>query len=347
MKIMLVGAGNIPIPPPSWGGVENVIWQQYNYLTRAGHDVTIFNEKIDSLSVLRAQPWRYDVTHLHFDLGTKFWVPWQRLLGFRFVVTSHYGHAAFPEHWTPKFKKTLRRMLPASHHITLSHEIRDMLYANGYQGRAWVLPNGIENSAMHFEPAPASKPALVLGRVQERKKQRFLAEILKNEPEVRVDLIGPTDEPEFTGNAANVRYLGPWNRDAVHNDLTQYACMVLISDGEAHAGVILEAMAAGLSIVVSPESAHNLDTSFPWVFVVDRDKPQEIIAALKQAIAENAQHRSAIRAYCERAFDWRVIGPRYERILNAIVRGNGSEDGGEAFAYVPEAAEAAAIAPAK
>ncbi|MBC8140447.1 MAG: glycosyltransferase family 4 protein [Armatimonadetes bacterium] len=334
MKILLVSNGSLPIPPPSWGGVENVIWQQQNYLTRAGHDVTVFNEEITMLSVLRAKPWQYDLTHLHFDLGTKFWVPWQKLLKFRLAVTSHYGHAAFPAHWTPKFKKTLRRMIRASHHITLSHEIRDMLYERGYQGKAWVLPNGIETSAMHFDPVP-SKPALVLGRVQPRKKQRFLGDILLGEPGVQVDLIGPTDEPDYLGNGANVTYLGGWSRDTVHSDLTQYAAMVLISDGEAHAGVLLEAMAAGLSLVVSPESAHNLDTNLPFVFVVDREKPAEIITALKRAIAENLAHRAAIRAYCENTFDWKVIGPRYERILNAIVRGDGTGDGGEPFLYAP------------
>lgn len=343
MKILLVGGGNLPIPPTSWGGVENVIWQQYQYLTRTGHEVVIWNKKTRWLYALQAQPWKYDLVHLHLDNATKIWGPLQRLFGFRLAITTHFGYAAFPNQWSAKYQKTFRRLLQVPYHITLSHEISDLLHANQYGGKAWVLPNGIENAAMRFDPQPATKQALVLGRVQDRKKQAFLADILRTEPGVTLDLIGPTDDESFTGNGANVGYLGPWNRDAVHNDLTQYACMVLISDGEAHAGVILEAMAAGLSIVVSPESAHNLDTSFPWVFVVDRDKPGEIIAALKQAIAENPRYRTAIRAYCERAFDWRVIGPRYERILQAIVRGDGSEDGGEPFAYVPSAAAMALV----
>ncbi len=342
MKVLLVAGGKLPIPPAAWGGVENVIWQQYQYLTRQGHDVSIFNKKGRVWHALMAKPWQYDLVHLHDDGRAKIWAPLQKLLRFRLAITTHNGYTAFPDHWHKKYPLTFQKVLQVPYHLTLSHEIRDLLFVRGYGGKAWVLPNGIETAAMRFDPGPAAKQALVLGRVQPRKKQVFLADILQSEPAVTLDLIGPTDLPDFSGNGSNVRYIGPWNRDAVENDLTQYACMVLISDGEAHAGVILEAMAAGLSIVVSPESAHNLDTSFPWVFVVDRDKPGEIVAALKQAIAENPLYRAAIRAYCERAFDWRVIGPRYECILNAIVRGDVSGDGSEPFAYVPAVAEAAA-----
>lgn len=334
MKILLVGGGNLPIPPTSWGGVENVIWQQYQYLTRAGHDVTIWNKKTRWLYALQAEPWQFDLVHLHLDNATKIWNPLRQLFGFRLAITTHFGYAAFPEAWSAKYQKTWRRLLQVPYHITLSHEIRDLLYVNGYAGKAWVLPNGIGNAEMRFDPAPATEQALVLGRVQPRKKQRFLGDILQNEPGLQVDLIGPTDEPDYHGNGANVRYLGAWNRDAVHSSLTQYAAMVLISDGEAHAGVLLEAMAAGLSLVVSPESAHNLDTSLPFVFVVDREKPAEIIAALRRAIAENPMHRVSIRAHCESTFDWKVIGPRYERILHAIARGEGA-DGGEPFTYAP------------
>lgn len=318
MKILLVAGGHLPIPPPAWGGVENVIWQQYNYLTKAGHQVTILNRKKKTVRGFLARPWQYDMVHLHIDSGAKGWGQLQRLFHFPLALTTHYGYAAFPSLWTERYRKIFHYMMKIPVHITLSPEIRDMIREAGFTGQAFVLPNGIECSDVRFDPEPAPKEALVLGRIQDRKKQRFLAEALKDRP-ITCDLIGPSEETDFTGNGKNVLFLGPWSRDQVTRDLTQYACMVLISDGEAHAGVLLEAMAAGLSLVVSPESSHNLDIDRPWLHVVDRDKPGEVADAIERAVAENPRYRQDIRRYCEATFDWSVIGPRYVRIIEEIV----------------------------
>ena len=319
MKILLVSGGHIPIPPPAWGGVENVIWQQYNFLTRAGHQVAILNKRKKTLNGFLARPWEYDLVHLHIDSGAKAWLKLRRVFRFRLAITTHYGYAAFPDLWESSYRQTFQYMLDVPHHITLSPQIRETALKAGYTGKAFVLPNGIECADVRFDPSPACRQALVLGRIQERKKQRFLADALRAHPEISCDLIGPTDEPDFTGNGINVRCLGPWDRARVNESLTEYACMVLISDGEAHAGVILEAMAAGLSLVLSPEAAHNLDTNQAWVHIVDRDRPEDVTDAITRAVAENPGHRAAIRRYCEATFDWKVIGQQYLSITEEIV----------------------------
>jgi glycosyltransferase involved in cell wall biosynthesis len=321
MKILLVAGGDIPIPPPAWGGVENVVYQQYKFLKQSGHEAVILNKKRRRfINGFLARPWRYDLVHLHIDSGARAWVPLQKLLRFKLAVTTHYGYAAFPERWQGKFARTFRRMLKVPHHIALSAEIRDTIVDAGYHGRAFVLPNGIICGEVRFDPSPAPRQALVLGRIQERKKQAFLGAALADSP-VTCDLIGPSDDPAFIGNGRNVNFIGPWDRDKVVDCLTEYACMILISDGEAHAGVILEAMAAGLSLVISPEAAHNLDTSQPWVHVVDRDQPEQVVAAIEKAIAENPRYRTEIRRYCEATFDWQVIGPQYLSIIEDIIAG--------------------------
>lgn len=320
MRILLVAGGHLPIPPPSWGGVENVVWQQHNYLKSAGHDVQILNKTKKTVSGFLARPWQYDLIHLHLDSGAKAWNKLRRLFRFKLAVTTHYGYAAFPDRWQTDYQATFAHLLKVPHHIALSPEIKDTVLRAGFSGQVLVLPNGIKCADMRFDPAPAPKQALVLGRIQERKKQRLLSQALAGRL-VTCDLIGPSDEPDFLGNNSNVRFLGPWDRTRVLSSLTQYACMILISDGEAHAGVLLEALAAGLSIVVSPEAAHNLDTDQPWVFVVNRDRPGQITRAVEQAVAENWRHRAAIRRYCEETFDWKVIGPRYVNIIEQIVAG--------------------------
>ncbi|MBC8137757.1 MAG: glycosyltransferase family 4 protein [Fibrella sp.] len=342
MKILLVFHGGNPLPPEPWDSVGNIIWRQKAFLTERGHSVTIHNQKGRIWNVLLARPWDYDIVHIHDDGRCKLWAPIQQVFKFRLALTSHFAYTIFRNLWHKKYPATYFSTLKVPYHIALSAEMRQFAYDNGYKGKAWVLPNAIHTEEVAFNPAPAPKQAIVLGRVYPRKKQRFLSDLLLSEESLQLDLYGPTNEPDFLGNGKNVVYRGLWDREQVRNNLTDYAVMILISDGEAHAVVIIEALAAGLSLVVSAEAAHNLDTSLPWIHVVDRDNPEEIIAALKRAIAENAQYRAAIRAYCERAFDWRVIGPRYLRIVEAIVQGDGSEDGGEPFLYVPQAAEDAA-----
>jgi len=321
LRVLLVTATELPIPPTSWGGAENVLWQQKLYLESQGHTVKILNAPYKkTVAGIKARPWQYDVIHVHHDRISRHWGKLGRWFRLRVALTSHYGYAAFPEMWAPHgvgFEKIFQEMLTVPIQITLSPEIQETMVRLGYRGRTFVLPNAIHPEVIRFDPGPAPEQALVLGRVEERKKQQFLARVLQGKP-VRCDLIGPTLHPEWNGNGENVNYLGPWTRQQVEQDLTRYAAMVLISDGEAHAGVLLEAMAAGLSLVVSPETAHNLDTSQPWVYIVDRNDEAGVADAIQRAVTENPSHRAAIRRHCEETFDWRVIGPRYENILREI-----------------------------
>jgi glycosyltransferase involved in cell wall biosynthesis len=320
MRILQVCGGYKPIPPPGWGGVENIVWQQHQVLTAAGHTTEFHNKRrFRWINALRARPWRYDLVHLHHDSGAMVWGPIARRFHFPLAVTSHYSYAAFPDRWGKRFPATLRAMMGVENLIHLSHEIDEVFARRGYTGRGFVLPNGIDCAEFRFLPDAAPRGALVLGRLEERKKQRFLSEILRGKP-VSLDLVGPLGPGHegFTGNGENVHHIGSWTRDEVRKNLTDYAAMVLISDGEAHAGVLIEALAAGLSLVISPEACHNFDGRLPFIYVVDRDQPNAIADALERAIRENPSHRAAIRRYGEQQFDWTVIGPRFLDIVNTI-----------------------------
>jgi len=316
---MVLGS-DLPMPPTSWGGAENIMWQQKLYLESQGHIVKILNApKKKTIAGIKAQPWRYDVVHLHLDSISRTWCKLARWFHLRLALTSHFGYAAFPHLWSeknPKYEGYFQAILQVPYQIVLSPEIRDMLIGRGYKGRIFVLPNGIDCAGMKFNAAPAPKQTILLGKIEDRKKQKFIGRVLEGKP-VECDLIGPNEDPPFLGNGSNVRYLGTWNRDQVRNTLTDYAVMILISDGEAHAGVLLEAMAAGLSLVISAECAHNLDTDQPWIYLVDRDSG-DLATVLTKAVQENPRYRSAIRKYCEETFDWSVIGPKYLDVLQAI-----------------------------
>ncbi|MDQ2686417.1 MAG: glycosyltransferase family 4 protein [Armatimonadota bacterium] len=322
MNVLLVSGGNIPIPPPRWGGVENLIWQQKCALERAGHRVTIMNESVPGsrkyFMVRRARPQQYDVVHLHLDSHAKYWLLWSRLLGFPLVISTHYGYAAFPEHWNASYRRTFRWLRRARFLILISHEIQRVFERLGCRGQMFALPNGIDCAATRFAPT-ASREAIVLGRIERRKQQALLAQALDSHT-VACDFVGPKDaDTGFTVNDRNTRYLGEWSRQQVQSELTEYACLVLLSDGEGHAAVVSEAMAAGLSLVLSPEASHNLDLDKPWIYIVDREK-DALGDVLQKAVRENPQYRAQIRRYCEEQFDWNVILPDYVGILEQIAR---------------------------
>ena len=181
----------------------------------------------------------------------------------------------------------------------------------------FVLPNGINCASFRFA-THATNPAIVLGRIEKRKQQSLLAHKLK-ESDVKCDFAGPMGEDTgFIVNNRNTRYLGEWSREHIYENLTEYACLVLLSDGEGHAAVVSEAMAAGLSLVLSTESSHNLDLSKPWIYIVDREH-DNLADVIAQATEQNYQYRTEIRQYCEENFDWNIIMPKYIAFLECII----------------------------
>ncbi|RYG71397.1 hypothetical protein EON77_12945 [bacterium] len=110
-------------------------------------------------------------------------------------------------------------------------------------------------------------------------------------------------------------YLGEWSRETLRERLTEYSALVLYSRAEAQPLVVGEAFAAGLSVVLSPEAARNVDASCPFVSVVH--SPEEIAPALARAIEENGRLRPEILAYAHAEWDWNAKIDAVERRLTA------------------------------
>lgn len=333
MKVLFVLGGGIPIPPPRWGGVENLIWQQKCALERAGHEAAILNDSVKHARafravrklrvILKARPWQYDVVHLHLDSMSAYWNVAARLFPFVLVISTHYGYAAFPDKWYSSYRRTFRAMSRAPYLILISDEIKKMFEKLGCRAQMFVLPNGINCAEFRCAPHP-TRQAIVLGRIEPRKKQGLLAKALDAHT-VQCDFAGPMEPgTDLEVNERNTHYLGEWSRDQVRDELTEYACLVLLSDGEGHAGVVSEALASGLSLVLSPEASHNLDLSREWIYVVDRDK-DDLGSAIETAVRDNPTYRAEIRDYCLRSFDWQVIMPRYIAFLQEILAEKGKK----------------------
>ena len=320
LRILMVGSGSSPIPPPGWGAVALLIGQTRDWLVNHGHTCDILNKKHWRIvNGVRARPWTYDFVHLQAERRARLWVWLSRMFKFPLAITTYGSYAAFPERWKPCYRRIFRSMCGAPYLIAISNEIAEAARREGFRNRIFVVPSAIHCRQFAFRAEATRQAACVLGRVEERKKQAYLARVLKDRP-VACDFIGPYKNSDVSAIAAspNMRLLGPWNRQQVQQNLTDYACSILLSDGEAHPLAVMESMAAGLSIVVSPEASHNLDPDQPFIYIVDRDDDAAVARAVEQAVRENHSYRHQIRRYVEENFDWNVIGPRYVQAARHI-----------------------------
>lgn len=312
MKLLMVGPGNMKIPNDGWGAIEIVIWQLKLHLEALGHKVDILNKR-GRKAALKARPWKYDFVHLHSDKHAHLWVELQKQYRFQLIATTHHSYAAFPKYWRAADQQTHRSLLQINHQAVLSREIKKVFLRAGYAGKLAVLPNGAEISKIQFSGRSGNGKAVCLGKISSRKQQAKLAQLIDRVGGLDCDFVGPIADPRFTCNHRNTHYLGQWNRSQVHRLLTGYSCLLLPSRGEAHALVVMEALAAGLSVVVTSEASANLDRSLPFVHV--EKLSEEYIRTAARACRDNAKYRRQIRDYAKRNFDWKRTAKQYLRIL--------------------------------
>jgi len=321
MRILLVMACEQVIPPLGHGAVEKIVWETKLDLEKRGHSVDILNKhRKRTMAGILAKPWTYDFVHLHQDGAAPVWTKLQHWFSFPLAVSTHYGYAPFPQQWEEGYQRVAQGLLSAPNLILQSEQIRQVFIAQGFQGKSYILSNGLNAHNIEFRDLSV-KQALCLGRIQVRKRQARLAQLL-DDTAVECDFIGPPEDETLAVNERNTRYLGEWTRKQIEHGLTDYACHVLLSHGETMAPiVVLEALAAGLSLVVSPEASHNLDVSLPWIHVVDIDK-DDIPSIICKAVTENSLYRRQIRQYCLETFDYDVLMPRYLNIVQKIIARN-------------------------
>lgn len=316
MKILLVGPGLMPIPSNGWGAVETVIWQLKTHLEKNGCKVDILNKR-GIIAALKIKPWTYDIVHLEYDDLAFFWITLSKVLNFKLVITSHYGYSAWPNKWHRSYRKIFKQLIKSPALIVLSNEIRDTYLKLGYKGILKVLSNGTEINEIDFR-LEGEKDLICLGKIESRKRQTELSNLFSSQNDIKLDFVGPIVDKNFTYNNLSTFYLGSWDRDQVKHNLSNYKAMILLSDGEAHALVVGEALAAGLSLIISEEAAANLDRSLPFIKILEKDN--DVIDVSRKIILQNKENRLSIRKYAEDNFDWNNIAKKYIVIINDIIK---------------------------
>ena len=141
---------------------------------------------------------------------------------------------------------------------------------------------------------------MYLAKVDYRKRQHLFQNI---------------DSLWFAGNIVDERYdtknnyLGEWTKDQLYKELTDYGNLVLLSDGEAHSLVIMEAFAAGLGVVISEYARANLDLDKKFITLIPEKKIKDIDYVEGQIIRNreySIKHRDEIREYGKQ-FAWKKM----------------------------------------
>ena len=200
--------------------------------------------------------------------------------------------------------------------ICLSPEIANVYKYFGFDGSISVCPNGARDDLIQYCSTPLYPDLSVcVGKIEPRKRQSFLM-LLQD-----LRFVGPIVDPRFPDDHPG--YLGSWSREQLFNQLTQYANLVLLSDGEAHPLVCSEALIAGLGLVISEQAAANLDVSLPFITVIS-DKLLHNLEYVALSIRRNRQRcnqlgRAVIRDYGLRKFALSSWVDRYPPLRQDLI----------------------------
>jgi hypothetical protein len=299
MKISIIGPGLMPIPPKGWGAVESLIWDMANALKDLGQEVQIINTTDGNKVLASINEFNPDFVHINYD---DFIVLYPHITQPK-AMTSHFGYLERPDMmngYVNIFNK-FQDMKPNV--FCLSEGIKNIyrIFSNFPEDKLFVTPNGVNVDVFNFKEEPEyPHRSMYLAKVDYRKRQHLFQNI-------------PT--LWFAGNIVDERYdtknnyLGEWSKEQLYKELTDYGNLVLLSDGEAHSLVIMEAFAAGLGVVISEYATANLDISKEFITVIPEKKIKDIEYVEGQIIRNreySIHHRQEILEYGKQ-FEWKKM----------------------------------------
>ena len=308
----------MPIPPTGWGAVEILIDDIRVNLLNLGHQVSIVNTPILQHAVGITNALNPDVVHIHYD-DYSFLA--HHLNCKKVVLTSHFAYLEQPSRWSENYSKFFWEFINTDTHIfCLSKGILDMYKKGGKSDeRLHLVHNGVRTDLFDYKDiCERPNDSLCLGKIDSRKRQAIFQNV------DNLYFAGRIEDPEFKGRLKTT-YLNEWSKKQLYKNLTKFANLVLLSDGEAHPLVCMEALSAGLGLVISEYATANLDTSLPFIDVVPESKIHDLVYVsdvLENNRKVSVKMRKEIRDYAI-SFDWKsVIQEKYIKSVEKILEGS-------------------------
>lgn len=316
MKFVIIGPGIMPIPPRGWGAVESLIWDYKIFIEKYHSDinVSIVNTENPNEIINQTNNIKPDVIHIQYDnfafLSDQFECK-------KVLLTSHYGYLdQMKSRNGDNYIRLIYDFINSKAIILcLSPSIANIYKTYGCaENRLFIQPNGANDEIFRFdENVKFSNRSIYLAKIDWRKKQ-FMYQSLP-----MIDFVGNYADGNF--NPRNDHYLGEWTKDYLYQHLTDYANLILLSDGEAHPLVCCEALICGLGLVISEYAAANLDTSLPFIDIIPNNKLNDL-EYVSNIILKNQKiscsMRKEIRDYGISNFSWKNVVDKYVPFIKSI-----------------------------
>lgn len=313
MRISIIGPA-LPIPPKGWGAVESLIWDMKLSLNKLGHEVQIINVGDPYQIINMINQFRPDFVHINYDD----WIGLYPYIQYPCAVTTHFAYIERPELMNGYRQRVFDQFTQIKPNVFgLSNGINSIYnyIAEIPEDKLYLNPNGVLIENFRFTENPEfPNRSIYLAKIDHRKRQ-FLFQDIES-----LWYAGNIAEDKFDQSK---NYLGEWQKEVLYQNLTDYGNLVLLSDGEAHPLVCMEAFAAGLGVVVSQWATANLDLDKKFITVIPENKIDDV-SYVEEKIVENREysikHRQEILNYAKE-FEWCKILNKYylqniERVIN-------------------------------
>lgn len=331
MRILLVGPGRLPIPPPGYGGIERYLYEYGRALERAGHSVRILNGVRPGVY---SRGWTFErqlphllrsrteeIVHAHVSragvvLG---------LAGIPFVYTTHN-----PDWFAPRGsrhpgglegERFAVRFAEAT--VAFSDRLRTRVEGVGWRrGPVLTIPLGVDTE--QFRASGPGDPAVALGvgEVAPRKRWHLAARALHGSS-VRLTVVGPIRDRAYASQleALGSTLTGELTEEALLRAFDGAGVVVHPSDREALPGAVLQGLSFGRPVVGGATIA-----SIEGVLAAPSDDPATVEAFIRGSVdrlGQDPSFRAAVgrraRESAEQNYAWGAIVRAhltlYERVL--------------------------------
>ncbi|MBS0235252.1 MAG: glycosyltransferase family 4 protein [Proteobacteria bacterium] len=201
-----------------------------------------------------------------------------------------------------------------------SQFVREAVIALGAEkSKVAVVPYGIDSRWLALSSNPTRGRILFVGKVGLLKSSHYLAEatrkLMGRGISCDVRAVGPQDaDVKNDALFAGPTYLGQIPRAEIHREYTTADIFVLPSLCEGMAMVTLEAMAAGLPVITTPNAGSAVRDGIDGLIVPARnaaalaDAIEKILTdrSLRETMSRNARERAA--AFTWECYEERLIG---------------------------------------
>jgi hypothetical protein len=249
-------------------------------MMRRGEEVLISNEQ-DPYQILEA--WRKfqpDVVHLRYG---KHWELMPLLKARYKIVTSYDGSflSSYKMH-----QELVTRYFQDCWLFPITNMEKQAYLNFGIKNKIIVNKDGVDGSQFKIAEGYNDK-ALYLGKIYARKRQAAY-----QKAGLKCFFAGGCSDVSFDQAAPN--YLGVWTREQVYTTMAQFDSLILLSQQELQPLVCMEAMCAGLGLVISEAASENLDRSKPWITIIPNERLFDV-DYLNYKIEENGKTAATMR----------------------------------------------------